>query len=68
MYKAVYDTNIYISGTFWSKGNPRKILLLAEAKMIDLYISIPILQEIDGVCLRISNSQKKRQMRLSNIS
>jgi len=59
VYKAVYDTNIYISGTFWSKGNPRKILLLAEAKMIDLYISIPILQEIDGVLLADFKLSKK---------
>lgn len=51
MYKVVYDTNIYISGIFWSKGNPRKTLLLAEAKTVLVYTSLFILQELDKVLL-----------------
>ncbi len=46
--KVVLDTNIFISSIFW-KGNPHKVVELALDKRIQVFISIEILNELEGV-------------------
>jgi putative PIN family toxin of toxin-antitoxin system len=43
--KAVFDTNILISAIFW-RGSPYRCLLAAQAGLVDLYVSPPILAEL----------------------
>lgn len=43
--KAVFDTNILISAIFW-RGSPYRCLLAAQAGLVDLYVSPPILDEL----------------------
>ena len=46
--KAVFDTNILISAIFW-RGSPYRCLLAAQAGLVDLYLSPPILAEFERV-------------------
>ena len=48
--KAVFDTNILISAIFW-RGSPYRCLLAAQAGLVDLYVSPPILAELGRVLL-----------------
>lgn len=43
--KAVFDTNILISAVFW-RGSPYRCLLAAQAGLVNLYLSPPILAEL----------------------
>lgn len=43
--KAVFDTNILISAIFW-RGSPYRCLLAAQAGLVDLFVSPPILAEL----------------------
>lgn len=43
--KVVFDTNIFVSGHFW-KGPPYRCLLAAEARLVNLVVSEPILSEL----------------------
>jgi len=43
--KAVFNTNILISAIFW-RGSPYRCLLAAQAGLVDLYVSPPILTEL----------------------
>jgi uncharacterized protein len=43
--KAVFDTNILISAIFW-RGSPYRCLLAAQAGLVNLYLSPPILAEL----------------------
>lgn len=49
--RAVADTNVYISALNFG-GTPEEVLVLAKAGAIQLFISPPILKEIEGVLLR----------------
>ncbi len=51
MDKVVADTNIYISSILFG-GKPEKLLKMAEAGTIQLFISSSILHEITGVLRR----------------
>lgn len=57
MLKVVLDTNIWLSGTFW-KGNPYRIIKLAEQKRIEVFITNAILEEIVDVLSREGKFQK----------
>lgn len=46
--KAVFDTNILISAVFW-RGSPYRCLLAAQAGLVNLYLSPPILAELERV-------------------
>jgi len=46
--KAVYDTNVYVSGLFWD-GPPRELLRKAANCSVRLFISESILKEISKV-------------------
>lgn len=43
--RAVFDTNIVVSGLFW-KGPPHRCLLAVEAGLVSLVISDPIVSEL----------------------
>ncbi len=43
--KAVFDTNILVSAIFW-RGSPYRCLLAAQAGLVELYVSPPILAEL----------------------
>lgn len=45
--RVVYDTNILISGILW-KGLPYKCLLLAKAKVVDLFVCEEIISELSS--------------------
>ena len=47
MIRAVIDTNVFISGLFWS-GKPKEVLKLAFAKKIQGVTSSAILSELEG--------------------
>lgn len=51
MQKAVFDTNVFISGIFF-RGYPRKCIQLAVEGNILLYISQEILEELSNVLVR----------------
>jgi putative PIN family toxin of toxin-antitoxin system len=48
MLKVVFDTNVYISAILTS-GTPRKILNLAREEKFNLFISEPVLLEVERV-------------------
>ena len=45
MLKAVFDTNVLISGILW-KGIPFQLLTWAEASQLQIYTSFEILEEV----------------------
>ncbi len=47
MIKAVYDTNILISGLLW-KGLPYKCLLLTKAEVVELFLCEEIIAELSS--------------------
>ena len=51
MTRAVPDTNIVVSGLLW-RGNPRRILDTARDKIIELYTSPVLLEELEDVLSR----------------
>ena len=51
MYKIVIDTNVYISGTFWT-GLPKRLLKMASRKEFITLISQEILDEITDILTR----------------
>lgn len=68
MIKAVYDTNVIVSGLLNSEGIPAFLLDIATQREITLFISPEILQEYEGVLLRpkfgFSKGVVKRFLRL----
>ncbi len=52
--KVVIDTNVLISGIFWS-GNPHQILEYWKAGKIELIVSLEILEEYHRVAEVLSN-------------
>lgn len=59
MIKAVIDTNVYISGTFWH-GSSREIIHLAKLEKIIVGVSQPLLDELFNVM-----TNPKKQFKLS---
>lgn len=51
MIKVVIDTNVYISGTFWS-GKPKKIINMAKRREISVVTSKELLEELKDVLTR----------------
>ncbi|MBU0568244.1 putative toxin-antitoxin system toxin component, PIN family [bacterium] len=51
MVKVVIDTNVYISGTFWS-GKPKKIINMAKRREISVVTSQGLLEELKDVLTR----------------
>lgn len=49
MFKIVIDTNLFISAVLSAKGKPAQILDLVKEEKLELFISKPILQEIEKV-------------------
>ncbi len=46
--KVVFDTNIFISALNFG-GTPAEVIFLAQTDIVELYISMPILDEVYGV-------------------
>lgn len=65
MIRAVLDTNIFISGILWPKGNPRKILYLFRDKEIEIFCSQILFQEI---ILTLSKVVKRYQLSTKIVS
>lgn len=57
-FKVVLDTNIFVSSTFW-QGDPHKIIKLAIDKIIEIYISPEILNELEKVLKRDFKEDKE---------
>lgn len=51
MRRIVPDTNIVISGLLW-RGNPRRVLDAARDKIIELFTSPVLLEELEDVLIR----------------
>lgn len=51
MIKVVIDTNVYISGTFWT-GKPKKIINMAKKGEISVVSSENLLEELNNVLTR----------------
>ena len=52
MIRAVLDTNVLISGIFWHKGNPSRIIDLAVENKLLVFISAEIIMEFEEVIKR----------------
>ena len=59
MIRVVADTNIYISAWHFG-GVADQVLALAREKSFELYISEPIIREIEGVLIYKFNWSKQR--------
>lgn len=59
MLRVVADTNVYISALNFG-GVPDQVLTLARRGRVELFISAPILQEIEGVLKRKFGWPSKR--------
>ena len=51
MHRAVFDTNVIISSTFWKKGNPHKVVSLAIAQKIQNFTSRNMINELVKVLM-----------------
>ena len=51
MHRIVIDTNVYISGTFWT-GSPKQLLIMASRKQFITLVSQGILDEIIDILTR----------------
>jgi putative PIN family toxin of toxin-antitoxin system len=56
-FKAVIDTNTFVSGIISPKGSPRKILELAKKEVFKVVTSASIIREILEVLIK--NSEEK---------
>lgn len=55
--RAVLDTNVWLSATFW-QGNPYRIVNLAEDGKIEIIVTREIIEEIAEILNRESKFQK----------
>jgi putative PIN family toxin of toxin-antitoxin system len=51
MIKVVIDTNVYISGTFWT-GKPKRVINMAKRGEFDVITSEELLEELKDVLTR----------------
>ncbi|MGB9179188.1 MAG: putative toxin-antitoxin system toxin component, PIN family [Pyrinomonadaceae bacterium] len=49
--RVVADTNIVVSGLLW-RGNPRRVMDAARDGIIELFTSVPLLEELEDVLSR----------------
>ncbi|MFH0862231.1 MAG: putative toxin-antitoxin system toxin component, PIN family [Candidatus Altiarchaeota archaeon] len=50
--RVVLDTNVFVSGMFWSRGNPNRVLRKCLNREVTLLISQDILDELRGILIR----------------
>jgi uncharacterized protein len=50
--RVVLDTNVFVSGMFWSKGNPNRVLRKCLNRDVTLLVSQDILDELKGILMR----------------
>ena len=50
--RVVLDTNVFVSGMFWGRGNPNSILRKCLNREVTLLISQDILDELKGILMR----------------
>ncbi|MCC7412022.1 MAG: putative toxin-antitoxin system toxin component, PIN family [Gammaproteobacteria bacterium] len=67
--RLVLDTNTVISGLLWSDGNPSKLIDAAEAGHIELFTSVPLLNELQRVIARekFTKQLSKRQIAVRDL-
>jgi putative PIN family toxin of toxin-antitoxin system len=61
--KVVFDTNIFISGLFWS-GLPNRLWFLAKFGSFELLVSDPILKEIERSLTRKFSYNEGQKVRM----
>jgi putative PIN family toxin of toxin-antitoxin system len=64
--RAVYDTNVLISGLFWD-GPPREIILRATRRELELIISPPLLEELSRILHRSLASTESEVAAIINL-
>ncbi len=64
MTRTVPDTNIVVSGLLW-RGNPRRILDAARDRIIELYTSPILLEELEDV---LSREKFSRRLAAANVT
>lgn len=52
MHRVVLDTNIFVSSIFWKKGNPHKVVMLSLEGKVNVFTSLPVLEELTKVLRR----------------
>jgi uncharacterized protein len=62
VYRLVLDTNVVVSALLWG-GRPRRIFTAAQDGSIDLFTSIPLVQELEDILHRSKFTQKLSQLR-----
>jgi uncharacterized protein len=50
--RVVLDTNVFVSGMFWSRGNPNRVLRKCLNREVTLLVSQDILDELKGILIR----------------
>ena len=64
MPRLVLDTNIVVSALLWG-GTPRRIFSAAQEGFADLFTSIPLVAELEGVLRRYKFEQRLNQLHFS---
>jgi uncharacterized protein len=59
--RIVLDTNVWISGLLW-QGVPKQIIALAKSRAIKVFVSEPILNELEEVLARTKFQSKMRSL------
>lgn len=63
--RLVLDVNVWISGLLW-QGVPRQIIDLARSKAVNIFVSEPILSELEEVLERAKFHSKMRSLGITS--
>lgn len=63
--RLVLDVNVWISGLLW-QGIPKQIIDLANSKAVTIFISEPILYELEEVLARAKFQSKMRSLGIAS--
>jgi uncharacterized protein len=63
--RLVLDVNVWISGLLW-QGVPRQIIDLARSKAVNIFVSEPILSELEEVLVRAKFQSKMRSLGITS--
>ncbi len=63
--RLVLDVNVWISGLLW-QGVPKQIIDLAKSKAVNIFVSEPILSELEEVLARTKFQSKMRSLGITS--
>ena len=63
--RIVLDVNVWISGLLW-QGVPRQVIDLARSGAVTIFVSEPILSELEEVLARVKFQSKMRSLSITS--